>query len=188
MKPILTAFLLMLFAVHFISCDNPSSTPPSNEQELITHVTLTLVDSANTSDTVLATFNDPDGDGGAAPIITGVTLSNGKTYFGSISLVDSSKIPAVDIGAEVLEKATQHQFFFTPKGDLSSRMKVVATDKDSKNLPLGLQFKISILQGAGAATGALNVVLSHYDNVVKDGSTRSNESDIDIDFPVTISQ
>ncbi|MEZ4696908.1 MAG: hypothetical protein R2832_10875 [Rhodothermales bacterium] len=59
------------------------------------------------------------------------------------------------------------------------------TDTDENSLPVGLEFTVTVSSGA-AATGTLNVVLSHYDDVVKNGTTRSDESDIDIDFPVTI--
>ena len=85
----------------------------------------------------------------------------------------------------VEEEADEHQFFYTVEGDAASRMTVEITDVDINDLPVGLEFTVSISSG-GAAAGVLNVVLFHYDDVEKDGTSQSAESDIDIDIPVTI--
>ena len=68
---------------------------------------------------------------------------------------------------------------------LASRITVTITDTDGNNLPVGLEYTVAVSAGA-AATGSINVVLGHYDDSPKDGTTRSDESDIDIDIPITI--
>jgi hypothetical protein len=170
--------------------DNPADPGDDNEQELITSVTLNLteLDAAGnpTATIVSVNFKDPDGAGGVAPTIGTLTLKAGKNYKGTIALLDESKNPAEDITAEVKQEADAHQFFYTPKEGIAGRVTVTITDKDSRNLPLGLQYNVAVTAGA-AVSGKLNVVLSHYEPASqKNGTTRSDESDIDIDFPVNI--
>ncbi|KAA0229845.1 hypothetical protein EDS67_09625 [candidate division KSB1 bacterium] len=182
--------LLLLPVLLLWSCkeDNPTNPDNGNEQELITTVTLSLTENG-TSNVVTATFKDPDGDGGAAPTFGTLTLKAGSTYTGKVELLDESKNPAEDITEEVKEEAEAHQFFYTPQGALAGRLTVTITDKDSNNLPVGLEFTVAVLAGGavtGSATNSLNVVLSHFDNTPKNGADRSDESDIDINIPVTI--
>lgn len=183
------ALIFTLPALMFWGCeDDPTNPENGNEQELITTVTLTLTENG-TSNTVTATFRDLDGDGGAAPTIGTLTLKAGSTYTGSIELLDESKTPAEDITAEVEEEADAHQFFYTPQGDVAGRLTVTVTDKDANNLPLGLAFTVAVSAGpavTGSAANSLNIVLSHFDEVAKNGTDPSDESDVDIDVPVTI--
>ncbi|RIK68717.1 hypothetical protein DCC62_24195 [candidate division KSB1 bacterium] len=182
--------LLLLPVLLLWSCkeDNPTNPDNGNEQELITTVTLSLTENG-TSNVVTATFKDPDGDGGAAPTFGTLTLKAGSTYTGKVELLDESKNPAEDITKEVKEEAEAHQFFYTPQGALAGRLTVTITDKDSNNLPVGLEFTVAVSAGGavtGSATNSLNVALSHFDNTPKNGADRSDESDIDINIPVTI--
>jgi hypothetical protein len=163
---------------------NPAEPEPQNPQELITKVTLTLTPVGGGA-AVTVTFSDPDGDGGNAPTIGTLTLKAGTTYNGTIELLDETKNPAENITEEVEEESDAHQFFYTPKGGIVGRVTIVITDRDANNLPVGLEYTVTVTAGA-AANGTLNVVLSHYDESPKNGTTPSDESDIDIDFPVNI--
>lgn len=144
-------------------------------------------------DSLVARFVDPDGPSGSAqPVITGVTLGEGKTYYGSIRLLQQRTGAAdsvTEITTEVRELGTQHQFFYTPEPPLNSFMSVEVTDKDDNGMPLGLTFVVRTIPKISGQPleGALNVVLSHYEvKGTKNGKDRSNESDIDIDFPITL--
>ena len=64
-------------------------------------------------------------------------------------------------------------------------MEWTITDKDKNNLPVGLTFQVTTKTGTGN-TGLVNIVLSHYDSMNKNGTSKSLESDIDIDYPVII--
>lgn len=163
--------------------DNPAAPEPENPQELITKVTLTLTPAGGAAAT--ATFSDPDGDGGNPPTIGALTLRAGTTYTGTIELLDETKNPAENITEEVEEESDVHQFFYTPEGGIAGRVTVTIADRDNNNLPVGLEYTVTVTAGA-AANGTLNVVLSHYDESPKNGTTPSDESDIDIDFPVNI--
>ena len=183
----LTAFAL----IAVIGCeDNPADPGDENEQELITSVTLNLIelDAAGnpTATAVSVNFKDPDGTGGTAPTIGTLTLKAGKNYKGTIALLDETKNPAESITDEVKAEAEAHQFFYTAKDGAIGRLAVTSTDKDANNRPVGLEYAVVVSAGANAI-GKLNVALSHYEPASKkDGVTRSDESDIDIDFTVNI--
>jgi hypothetical protein len=161
--------------------DNPAG---PGEEELITTVILTFTE-AGTSTQVTVQWEDLDGDGGNPPVIGTLTLSAGKTYNGTIQLLNKEANPPEDVTAEVEDEAEAHQFFFTAEGGIAGRVVVTITDRDANNLPIGLQYTVAVTAG-GAVAGTLNVVLSHYDQTPKNGTDRSNETDIDIDIPVNI--
>ena len=97
----------------------------------------------------------------------------------------SDEINGEDITEEIEEEADEHQFWFTPAGGVSDRVTVSIDDLDSNGFPVGLEFTVTVTEGA-AATGTMQVVLSHYDEGPKDGVSLSDESDFDIVFPVEI--
>lgn len=184
LQRLLVAAALSLIVVIGCKEDNPAEPEPENPQELITKVTLTLTPAGGGA-AVTVTFSDPDGDGGIAPTIGTLTLKAGTTYNGTIELLDETKNPAKNITEEVEEESDVHQFFYAPEGGIAGRVTVNITDRDANNLPVGLEYTVTVTAGA-AASGTLNVVLSHYDAAPKNGTTPSDESDIDIDFPVNI--
>ena len=165
-------------------CGDDKNPAGPGEEELITTVILTLTETGTTNQ-VTAQFEDLDGDGGNAPVIGTLTLGAGKTYTGTIQLLNASVNPAEDITEEVEAESDAHQFFFTAEGGIAGRVVVTITDLDVNNLPIGLEYTVTVSAGA-AASGTLNVVLGHFDEVAKDGVTRSPETDVDIDFPVNI--
>ncbi len=145
---------------------------------------LTLINTATPGDTVRATWADPDGVGSQPPSrIDTLRLAAGASYAGSLALFNDLK--GIEVTPYIRDEGNQHQFFYTPDTAAAGRLTIVTTDKDTKGLPIGLTFTASV--GAGEALdGRLNVVLSHFDDAPKDGVKRSPESDIDVDFPVTI--
>lgn len=178
-------FIVML-SIFVVACtDNPSGTDDegAGEEELITQVNLTLTAPDNSQ--VTASWEDPDGPGGNDPVISGLQLEAGTNYNGTIELLDTTDDPAEDITEEVREEAEEHQFFYSVEGDASGSVMVQITDTDANGLPIGLEFTVDVADAAGT-TGTLNVVLSHYDDEPKDGETRSDETDVDIDIPLTI--
>jgi hypothetical protein len=190
MKKLLATLILVFGAA---SCDSPGDATVDPPSELITHVLITLKDSANIQDSVVARFADPDGPTGAGqPVITGVMLNRGHTYFGSIRLLQIRTDRAdsvIEITDDVRELNTQHQFFYTPKPPINNNLSVEITDKDDNGLPLGLSFVVRTVEPISGQPleGMLNVVLSHYEvKGTKNGTTRSDESDVDIDFPITM--
>lgn len=177
---------LLLIAL-IASCDDPQSpNPPELEQELITHVTLRLIDSATMIDTAVATFIDEDGaNGPKSPMISGMTLASGRTYLGSIHIEDRSNTSAEDISEEIRELATQHQFFYSITGEAEGRVTTEILDTDTNGLPLGLSTRVRVTPGS-STQGGYRVILSHYEKPELKTGTSQGESDIDITFPITI--
>ena len=174
------ALTLVLFTLVFAACD---STEPdedgAGEQEFITRLVVTLTGGGQT---VTATANDPDGDGTNFQIDT-INLTAGTTYTGSVQVFDD--INNEDVGEEIEEEDDEHQFFYTAGGGASGRVTVTITDQDENGLPVGLNFTMAVSAG-DAASGTLRVILSHYDEGPKDGVTMSDETDVDVTFPVNI--
>ncbi len=174
------AFAAVLLPLAFMACD---STEPDDhgpgEEELITRVAITLFANGQTQ---TAVASDPDGDGSDFEIDT-INLTAGTTYNCTVELTDT--INGEDITEEVEEEAEEHQFFYTVGGAASSRVDITITDEDENGLPLGLEFDLAVT-GTGAATGTLRVVLSHFDDDPKNGTDQSDETDVDIRFPITI--
>ena len=176
-----TLSLLACFLLILAGCDSSEPDPGPGEEELITRVTLTLTPSNGGAD-VVVNANDPDGDGANFEIGT-INLTAGVSYTGSITVADD--INNEDITEEVEAEADEHQFFYIPAGGVASRVTVTVTDMDGNGLPLGLAYTVDVSAG-DAATGTMQVVLSHYDEGPKDGVNQSDESDVDLAFPVNI--
>ena len=117
-------------------------------------------------------------------------MKAGSTYTGALTLTDESKNPPDDITAEIQAEKDAHQFFYMPQGALAGRVTVAITDKDSNNLPVGLACTVAVTAGApvaGSATNSLKLALNHYDPAsAKDGVTPGSETDIEISFPMDI--
>ncbi len=77
------AFVLLASSTFFLSCEDEVNDPPiPNEEEVITTLTYTLIAAGSVH---TFTFQDMDGDGGNAPMITVDTISSGVSYNGSES-------------------------------------------------------------------------------------------------------
>ena len=176
----LIAFLLLTFA----ACD---STDPDDdgagEEELITRVVISL-----NSGAVTATAEDPDGDGVGITAET-LNLQAGTTYTGEVRLFNDLASDPVEqnFTAEIEEEDDEHQFFYEVGGGLAGSVAVTITDQDGNGLPVGLDFQIAVDQAA-SGSGTLRVILSHYDEEPKNGTDRSDETDIDVTFPVNVTQ
>ncbi|MDZ4699249.1 MAG: hypothetical protein SH809_06065 [Rhodothermales bacterium] len=173
---------LALLAV-MSGCDSGEPDDDAGENELITRVTLILTPVAG-GDLIIAEAEDPDGDG-ANLTIDSLQLTSGAIYQGEITLFDG--VNNEDITAEVEDEEEEHQFWYTAEGGIADRVTVAITDTDANDLPVGLAFTVSVSVGADT-TGTMNVVLNHYEEGEKEGTDRSDETDIDIDFPVSIIQ
>jgi hypothetical protein len=175
-----SAFGLFLAAGLLSGCDKDEDEQPTNEGELITTVTLTMQE-VGTTNTVTATFRDPDGEGGNAPTkFDEIVLKPNAVYNTTITLLDESKTPAENISEEVEEEADDHQFFYTPTTGLN--VTVAYDDKDSKNLPVGLKTKTTT---GAASTGKLKVTLKHQPGT-KNNNIATGETDVELDFTTKV--
>jgi hypothetical protein len=132
-----------------------------NEAEVITTVVLNFDPTVGPATT--ATWNDPDGDGGAAPTIEPINLSPG-TYTMTVQFQNRLSSPQVEITDEVSAEQDAHLVLFTGSavvgpattGTTGPLMHSYA-DMDGKGFPVGLSNTIV----ARAGTGQLTITLRH---------------------------
>jgi len=179
----LLKYALLAIPFLYFSCDNDEDAPePINEEEVITTMTVTLVNHQNGNDVVTMQTQDLDGDGPNAPVVTvSGPLTAGTSYSGSIQFLNEMEDPAEDITEEVQEEDDEHQVFFSASG---VEMEFVYMDFDGDGNPLGTQF---VLAPLGAGSGSLTITLVHEPTKPNDGlSTAGGSIDIQTTFSVTV--
>ena len=151
--------MIALSSIAFAACSDDGGT--TNENEVITTVILNFAPAVGPEVTV--TWNDPDGDGGAAPTIDPVRLAPGD-YTMTVQLQNRLASPQVEITEEVSEERNVHLLLFTGSavvGPATSNATGPLTqgygDMDDNGLPVGLTNTIA----AHAGTGQLTVTLRH---------------------------
>ena len=186
------ARLLLAAPLALWSCKNEDLPQPATDNELITTVIYSLTAPAGSpAPAVSITWEDRDGEGGAAPIVSGgtaghLTLQRNTLYTGSILLLDRTKTPADTISNEVAREADKHLFVYeaTPAGLLT----VARTDRDANYLEVGLKTTVT---APAAGPGTLKITLRHQPPLangtrVKDGTFGPGDTDVAADFPVTV--
>jgi hypothetical protein len=185
MKTIKLLAIACISAITFASCsdDDPA---PTNEEEVITTMRVTLTPVGGGNDIVLES-QDLDGDGPNAPTVTGGTLSQNTTYNATIVLLNETESPAENITTEVAAEAEEHQFFYTASG--INPTFTYAGNNDADGNPVGINFT---LESGAAGTGTITVTLRHEPNKdatgVSDGNITNagGETDIEVTFDITV--
>jgi hypothetical protein len=151
--------LFALACTLFAACGGDGTT--TNENEVITTVILKFTPASGSA--VTATFNDPDGDGGAAPTIDPVNLTAGN-YTLTVQFQNRLASPQVEITDEVREEQNFHLLLFTGSavvGPATSNTTGPLTqsyaDMDDNGFSVGLTSMIIARSG----TGQLIVTLRH---------------------------
>jgi hypothetical protein len=176
---------LMTIVFFFASCDNDDPEIP-NEEELITTLIYTLTPVGGGSIQTMI-FQDLDGEGGNAPLVSGAALEVNKSYKASIVLTNELANPSEDITAEVRAEGDAHQFFFESQSNLD--LQVSYDDTDINNNPIGLN---SIVQSGQASSGQLKITLRHEPEknasgvALGDITNAGGETDIEVTFEITI--
>lgn len=160
---------------------DPKVVTPPNEEEVITTLVYTLTPNGGGAVKTFK-FQDLDGDGGNAAVITVDTLDANTTYTGAITLSNEQESPAEDITAEVRAEDDEHQFFFSTT---TSGVTISYSDQDGAGNPIGLA---SQLQTAAAGMGDLTIILRHEPNKTATGvsggdiTNAGGETDIEVTF------
>lgn len=190
--------MLIVGGILFTSCSNDDDNPvPVNEEELITKMTVSLVNGANT---ITLVVSDEDGaDGPKEPVVTvSGNLSANTTYTGSVELLNESETPVEPINEEIEAEADEHQFFYEASSALN--ITTAYTDKESDykkedgtsfttTNPVGLTFTVTTTD---AGTGTFTVTLRHQPNKAADGVAAGNianaggDTDITQSFNITV--
>ncbi|MBU3740704.1 MAG: hypothetical protein FGM24_00300 [Candidatus Kapabacteria bacterium] len=170
------AMILMLWG-----CSEHSHGPDGHDHDVVSRVEVSLVGLLS-ADTTTYVWEDADGAGGNNPNrIDTIVLEVGKTYVGSLRLLNSTVSPVEDLTSGVRDDMDQHQFFFTITDSLAT---ITIQDYDDRSLPVGLSIG---LVGRKAGTGSLGIELSHFDDPTqKTGVNRSDETDVSVTFPLVV--
>jgi hypothetical protein len=184
---ILSMIAFLSIMLHFASCKKEKEDPIiPNEEELITTFIYTLIDTLN-QDTAILSIVDLDGDGGMDPIISADSLKANTVYYGSLQLLNESVDPAADIGDEVVEEGTEHQFFYEVQNSLN--LAITYDDSDANGNPIGMRTWLST---GDPSNGELVIILRHepdkYASGVSDGmiTNAGGETDIEVNFETTV--
>jgi len=155
------------------------TTPPAHEEELITSVILSFVDTAGVQPAVEYAYRDIDGVGGNAPIQQDVlTLAANTYYTATVQLLNEAESPAEDITLEVLQEDDEHLFCYAPS---NTNVTIDRTDSDGT-----YEVGISTFWSTGAAaSGNTTVTLKHQPGV-KDGTCTPGDTDVEIIFVTEI--
>ncbi len=171
-----SAKLIAFFVLPALACGHADDGyDQGNENEVITTVALEFTPVAG-GPTIVAEFDDPDGDGGEAPTVDEINLAAGS-YLLEVRLENRLEDPPEDITQEVADEADEHLLFFTgsaafgPASDSSGApLSQAYDDEDSLGLPIGLQNTIEASSGAGD----LVVTLRHLPTVGGEAQKTAN--------------
>ena len=191
----------MLFVGLIGSCGH-SDDGVVDEGEVITRVELSFTPEAGGTP-IVALFDDPDGDGGDAPVVDDIQLAPGN-YTLAVRFENGLETPAEDITVEVSDESTEHQVFFTGSAvdgpatnNAGAPLSHLYDDMDANGLPVGLANSIV----AAAGQGQLIVTLRHLppigDRMVKSSeltgdvamsgfSAIGGSTDVTVEFTVTV--
>jgi hypothetical protein len=157
-----TAALATAAILSTAACGDPGD-GSQNENEVITTVTLSFAPTGGGA-AVTAVFDDPDGDGGAAPTVDPIRLTAGTTYALTLQLQNKLESPPEEITDEVRDEGDEHQLFFTgtavdgpAAAHPGAPLQHAYADTDRAGLPIGLASTIT----ARAGTGTLTITLRH---------------------------
>ena len=170
-------------AMAITACSEHGNDPHDHDHDhdIVSRVEYTLI-GINTPDTLTFVWEDADGPGGNNPNrIDTMVLDSGVAYRGALRLSNTTVTPAKDLTSNVRDDMGEHQFFFTVSDSL---VNVSIQDLDERGLPVGLATTV-IAPRRG--TGSLTIELSHFDDSSrKNGTDRSDETDVSITFPVVV--
>jgi hypothetical protein len=188
--------LAILFSViTIIGCSNDDDVAPEeeNEVEIFTDVTLIFTNTADNSDVVRASAQDPDGTGiQELQILDAITLAADTEYTLTYEILNGLDPADIEnIGDEILEEDNEHQFFFsftenifanpTGNGNIDTAADPINyNDADENGNPVGLSSAWTT--GSTASSEASFTVRLQHQPDVKTATSGSNDGDTDFEL------
>jgi hypothetical protein len=185
--------LTILFsAITIVSCSNDDDAAPEeeNEVEVFTDVTLIFTNTADPSNVVRASAQDPDGTGiQELQILDAITLAADTEYTLAYEILNALDPTDVEnIGDEILEEDNEHQFFFsftedvfanpTGNGNIDAAADPINyNDQDENGNPVGLSTTWTTASATSSGE-SFTVRLQHQPDV-KTATSGSNDGDTD---------
>jgi hypothetical protein len=188
--------LAILFSViTIIGCSTEDDVAPEeeNEVEVFTDVTLIFTNTADNSDVVRASAQDPDGTGiQELQILDAITLAADTEYTLTYEILNGLDPADIEnIGDEILEEDNEHQFFFSftenvfsdpiGNGNIDAAADPINyNDADENGNPVGLSSAWTTA-GTASSEGSFTVRLQHQPDV-KTATSGSNDGDTDFEL------
>ncbi len=191
-------------AVVFTSCGDDDAPDAENDPEVITDVTLVFTNTADATDVVRASAEDPDGLGTEElEVKDEITLTSGVTYTLTFEIFNNLETPGEDIGDEIKDEDHEHQIFFSfsdgafedPRGDgnidnASDPINYEDEDSDAQDgsgNPVGLV--TTWTAGSVLTGGNFTVRLMHQpDEKTATSTATTGEPDFNLPFVLNIQQ
>jgi hypothetical protein len=185
--------LAILFSViTIIGCSNNDDDAPEeeNEVEVFTDVTLIFTNTADISDVVRASAQDPDGTGiQELQILNAITLATDTEYTLTYEILNALDPADVEnIGDEILEEDNEHQFFYSftegaftnpiGNGNIDTAADPINyNDQDENGNPVGLS--TTWITASTTSSGKSFTVRLQHQPDVKTATSGSNDGDTD---------
>jgi hypothetical protein len=185
--------LAILFSViTIIGCSNNDDAAPEeeNEVEVFTDVTLIFTNTADISDVIRASAQDPDGTGiQELQILNAITLAADTEYTLTYEILNALDPADVEnIGDEIFEEDNEHQFFYsftegaftnpTGNGNIDTAADPINyNDQDENGNPVGLS--TTWITASTASSGKSFTVRLQHQPDVKTATSGSNDGDTD---------
>ena len=193
-RNLLSIFMSALVLAMFSSCSDDDDSDMDIAGEFINQVTLTFSPTSGGIPLVFI-FNDPDGDGAAAPTQDDIVLTAGSSYNLEITLENT--INGEDVTEEIKEEDDEHMIFFgwtqglfsVPGGDGNIGQgnaddPIVYADFDANLNPLGI---LTTWVAGEAASGTFTILLKHQPNLkTADSDSTVGETDIELLWNIEI--
>lgn len=178
MKTIKLLSILFISTLIFTGCSDDDNPDPVNEEEVISIVNITLVNTTNSNDTVILSWVDTDEDGTVDTVTNNAAFTANASYTGSITLANQEEA----ITPEVQAEDDEHQFFYSATNNIAT---FSYDDQDGNGNPVGLSFTMNT---GNAGRGSLAVVLKHEPTKPNDGTAANagGSTDLEISFDVTV--
>lgn len=181
--------LLFLLPVALLAggCKKDEQTvAPTEDNEVITTATLTLTSQTTPTESISATVENLNNNADLSRAT--LNLRANTTYTGVVSLLNKTVTPALDVTAEIKEKANEHLFVYTYTAatgpDTALVVRITDWDTNPAPGPYPLGLTTDVKTGA-TGTGKLNVTLRHQPNT-KNGQPKPGTTDLDVNFSVVI--
>jgi hypothetical protein len=163
-KQIVSILLVLILSFFFTACKK-ENIAEVNEEEVITTLVVKLTPIGGGT-TLQFAFDDPDGNGGAAPTYQDIVLAPSTSYAAELIVLDKTATPVDTVSNEIREEAAAHRFYFETQNNVN--LTINNLDTDANGIPLGLS---SIWTTAAASTGKLQITLRHYPGTPPDKAT-----------------
>lgn len=183
-KFFISALFCLTLITSFTSCSDDDDPEEVLEEELITDVTLTFINNANATDTVVLASVAPDGqDGASTETITG-SFTAGATYSLNLEITNETEDPADDVlNDDIIPEGDEHFFTYA----VSSIDLTMTRDTDDEEGSDGTALGVNTTWTAGAASsGNIQIILTHEPGSADDsdewGSVTGGSDDLNITF------